>query len=138
VVKNTDAVNEIKTLGCERKVEYISLKNRGFASGQILCCHFRRQAKINAHDVRSPASGNIRETPHPASHVEHELSSKTLGAKTGALLKVAFRPVAFAVVQLRARVHVPLETKTPSVLLLVDKARHSVDLRINSAAGRAG
>src|ERR1700685_612884 len=81
VVKNTDAVNEIKTFGCERKVEYISLKNRGVTSGQILCCHLRRQAKINAHDVRSPASGNLRETPHPASHVEHQLSSKTLGAK---------------------------------------------------------
>jgi hypothetical protein len=73
--------------------------------------------------------------PHPTSRTN--FPAKSSERKTGAASKIIAGNPAHITIQLRPRVHMPLKSKTASVLLRVDKAYASVYQRVLPAAGLA-
>lgn len=134
MVQNSNTVNNVKALRYERELEDIGLEYRRLAAHKVTRSNFRRQAQINSHYMCPPASCHVGESSHATSHIQHQLADKISGMETGTTPESTFRAVIFRGVQLRPSMHVPLETKTPGVLLLIDEAHNSVHQGILSAA----
>src|SRR5438874_8049841 len=133
-MQHADAVDVIKALGCKRQLENIGLEKCCGTVRQVACRYLGGQTEIDSDYVRTPASGNVSKPPHPAADIEHELACQILGGKAGSAPKSNFGAVALAGIQLRARKHLPLETKTTGIMLCVDEARNFLHERKDASA----
>jgi hypothetical protein len=78
----------------------------------------------------TPAGRHIGESSHSAPDVQDQFAGKILRTKTSARPEGILRAFTLVGIELRSRMHVPLKTKAPGVLLLIDKTDNAVDLRI--------
>ena len=133
-MQHPDAVDIIEALGRERQIENIGLEKCCGTVRQVACRYFGGQTKIDADHVRTPARGHVSKPSHPTANIEHELACEVLGGKAGSAPKSNFGAVALAGIQLRARKHLPLETKTTGIMLCVDEARNFLHERKDASA----
>src|SRR5437667_1790917 len=87
--------------------------------------------------MRSPACGHLRESTHAAANIQHQFSSQILGTKSSALAKCILGAVAGGIIQLRARVKLPLKSETVRIIVLICEADDAVHRGISRAAGCA-